>query len=389
MALRLLGILLIWVHVLSALGHNDASLDVALLVLKIDVMRRNNTVVVTSANAGYLNHVGNLKCFLDKLGLRALFLAMDDRAHEHVSTTLQLNSTFVSVSMVGAGNNETKKTRVRGATDAQRTQQIRSSPQSSLVVEEAAADYHTHQFHIITTRKIEAVLWVLSKGLDVFFIDSDVALLRDPFPYLLKPTTANYIFTSNKMCPTTSGPSVDLLNPLDEGNTGVFYARSTPGVRALLAATIAAAPSFPGLDDQSIFWRVVRRKSAGLKVTMLASCDVNNSSSIGADVTMCPLDECSFSVGALRGDGSAFASLQKELRRRGTQAVTVHANWIKGNAAKAAALAKHGLWLVGDRRCASIHAPAPGPGANVLDAGAGAALSSRGQRGQAGRMRDR
>lgn len=358
MNLQLLGILILWT-VLCALGH-DASLDAALLLLKADVLRRNNTVVMTSANAGYLNHVRNLKCFLDKLGLRALFLAMDDRAHGYVS--LHLNSTFVSVSMVGAENNGTK-TRVQGATDAQRTQQIRSSPQSSLVVEEAAADYHTHQFHIITTRKIEAVLWVLAKGLDVFFIDSDVALLRDPFPYLLKPTIANYIFTSNKMCPTASGPSVNLLNPLDEGNTGVFFARSTPGVRALLAATIAAAPSFPGLDDQSIFWRVVRRKSTGFNVRMLASCDANNNknndvdNSGSTDVSMCPLDECSFSVGALRGDGSAFASLQKELRRRGAQAVTVHANWIKGNAAKAAALAKHGLWLAPGERAGACSSP--------------------------------
>ena len=336
---------------------------------------RNGTVIVTAANFGYLNHVQNFKCFMDRLGLNFLLVALDERAYEGAQRL-----GVVSVSLTTAGRNASR--RVRG-TDAQRTQQIRSSPQSALVVEEAAADYHTHGFHVITVRKIEAVVRVLQLGFDVLFIDSDVLLLRDPFPLLgaaLAASKADYIFTSNKLCPAAGGLPFDFRNPLDEGNTGLFFVRPSPGILALLNATIAAAPSFPGLDDQSIFWRVARA-ARDVQVVALPSCASATASAAASAAastspssptapsspstpraTVCALDECVFSVGALRG--SAFAALQAELQRRGAEPVSLHANWIKGNAAKAAALAARGLWLSqpgggGGAVCAPLVSPFP------------------------------
>ena len=342
---------------------------------------RNGTVIVTAANFGYLNHVQNFKCFMDRLGLNFLLVALDERAFEGAQRL-----GVVSVSLTTAGRNASR--RVRG-TDAQRTQQIRSSPQSALVVEEAAADYHTHGFHVITVRKIEAVVRVLQLGFDVLFIDSDVVLLRDPFPLLgaaLAASKADYIFTSNKLCPAAGGLPFDFRNPQEEGNTGLFFVRPSPGILALLNATIAAAPSFPGLDDQSIFWRVARA-ARDVQVVALPSCasaaaaaaaaastspsslttalaTSSPSSPSSPRATVCALDECGFSVGALRG--TAFAALQAELQRRGAEPVSLHANWIKGNAAKAAALAARGLWLSqpgggggGGAVCAPLVSPFP------------------------------
>lgn len=341
---------LCYVVVLSSVA-GSSSLDAALAQVA-----RNGTVLMTSTNYGYLNHVHNFKCYLDRLGLRALLVSTDERAHEAAQRTF--GGTLVSVSLANTTLlGSTPSRRVKGD-DAQRTHQIRSSPQSSLVAEEGPVEYHTHAFHVVTVRKIEAVIQVLQRGFDVLFVDADVALLRDPWKHL-PPTVADYVFSSNKVCPAGSGGPFDFANPQDEGNTGFFFVRATPGTIALLNATVAAAPSFPGLDDQSIFWRVARATKA-VTIAPMSCSDPrplpSSPASAVPQVALCPLDECVFSVGALRG--AAFASLQSELTRRGVVGVSVHANWIKGNAAKAAALAARGLWLAQpDGRCGALAVP--------------------------------
>lgn len=299
---------------------------------------RNRTVVVTSANAGYLNHVHNFQCFVSRLNIKVLFFAMDQRAHDYVSSSIHLNRTLVSYNMMQQQQTNQTFRHIKG-TDAERTHQIKSSLQSSLVVEESPAEYHTHAFHVITTRKIEAVLMVLRLGYDVLFIDSDVVLLKDPFPFL--QSAADYVFSINKPCPSSA---FDFGDQRDEGNTGFFFMRSTPATISLLDATIAAAPTFPGLDDQSIFWRVIRSTKA-VKVVPMKSCGagIRGKANTQRDLFICPLDECIFSVGALRG--SSYQVLMSELAKRRAMAVAIHANWIKGLAAKVKALNSHGLWL--------------------------------------------
>lgn len=347
-ALVLTTILLFAVVIVGA----STPLDAALVQVA-----RNRTVLMTSCNYGYLNHVHNFKCYLDRLGLRALLVSTDERAHEAAQRSF--GSTLVSVSLANATLLGSMPTRRIKGDDAQRTHQIRSSPQSALVAEEGAVEYHTHGFHVVTVRKIEAVIQVLQRGYDVLFIDADVALLRDPWQHL-PPSAADYVFSSNKVCPASSGGPFDFANPQDEGNTGFFFVRATPGAIALLNATVAAAPSFPGLDDQSIFWRVARSTKT-VTVAPMTSCSsprplLASPASAVPQVALCPLDECVFSVGALRG--AAFAALQAELARRGASAVSLHANWIKGNAAKAAALAARGLWLAQpEGRCAPLTVP--------------------------------
>lgn len=356
--------LLIWFIVYSSGEELDALLKRvcgAQFGRSRNISTLNNAVVVTAANYGYMNHVRNFKCFTDRLGLQVLFFALDARVHDLVSRTM--NDSFHSYLLMPPST--VPATRIHGS-DVEETLQIRAAKQSSLLIEEGSAMYHTHQFHVITTRKLEAVSMVLQSGYDVLFIDTDVVLLQDPFPYILYKNV-DYIFSINKPCPWTRG--LDFFNPQDEGNSGLVYFRATPLIRALLQTVIEAAPTYPGLDDQSIFWRVLRQFAAANEnsIVALPRCrDFNYSGPIqarraGTDKTdiikfvnstannrrivLCPLDECAFAVGAFRG--TAFAVLQRELARRNMQAVALHCNWLKGNAAKQQALEKHGYWLAG------------------------------------------
>ena len=43
-----------------------------------------------------------------------------------------------------------------------------------------------------------------------------------------------------------------------EGNTGFYFVRSNNNTIKLWEAAFAAAPRYPRLDDQAVFWKVIR-----------------------------------------------------------------------------------------------------------------------------------
>ena len=45
-----------------------------------------NVVIVTGCNHGFLNHLHNFKCFLDRLGLKFLVLSLDRKTYEYIIT---------------------------------------------------------------------------------------------------------------------------------------------------------------------------------------------------------------------------------------------------------------------------------------------------------------
>lgn len=129
----------------------------------------NRTVIITGVNYGYLNFLYNFKCFTDRLKLKVLVFSMDSKIHAHIES--ESNSSLTSFYLTG---NQT--------------------------VNEATAIFRSSQFNIITNRKTEAVIAVMSLGYDVIFMDVDIALLRDPLPYLLW-NNVDYAFSHNKICP--------------------------------------------------------------------------------------------------------------------------------------------------------------------------------------------
>jgi hypothetical protein len=65
---------------------------------------------------------------------------------------------------------------------------------------EYSADFGTKSFHFITLLKFEGVLQVLEANYNVIFIDPDIALLRNPIPYLIWKNV-DYVHSLNWVCP--------------------------------------------------------------------------------------------------------------------------------------------------------------------------------------------
>jgi Nucleotide-diphospho-sugar transferase len=127
------------------------------------------TVVITGCNHGYLPFLNNFKCFIDRLNMKVLVFSMDLRTHMHVLH--RMNSSMKSFHWVGKN-----------------------------AISEESADFRSEQFNLITHSKTSYTQMVLSLGYDVLFIDLDIALIRDPLPYIIW-RNVDYVFTHNKICP--------------------------------------------------------------------------------------------------------------------------------------------------------------------------------------------
>ena len=131
------------------------------------------TVLVTGCNHGFLNHLHNFKCFCDRLGLKFLVVALDEKSYVHL---VKHSDVYVYYMSAGVDN-------------------------SSAPIASENANFRSHQFNLITARKKEAVHDILSLGYDVVFSDTDVAIVHDPMPYLLWKNV-DYVHSLNAPCTT-------------------------------------------------------------------------------------------------------------------------------------------------------------------------------------------
>lgn len=253
----------------------------------------DKTVLVTAFNYGYIGFLHNFKCYLDRLNLKAVVISMDVKAHEYVHEHLiNLHSYYLT-------GNET--------------------------VHESATEFRSKQFHVITNRKIEGVLNILKLGYDVIFVDPDIALLRDPMPYLFWQGI-DYVHSVNKICPMSDG--WDFYQTEEEGNTGFYFIRSNFRSIHLLETFKLTYPSHPELDDQTILWTMLRAmKSPQIQPKPVCSHDVSVQSTTETLVT-CHLDGCLFSAGGLRG--AAYNWLEAAVKKKNESVVSIHANFVKG-----------------------------------------------------------
>ncbi len=126
------------------------------------------TVLITGCNHGFINHLQNFKCFADRLGMKFLVIAMDERAHNYIVQ----NTTMSSYLMTGGAIGE---------------------------VTGDSTEFRSKQFNLITARKKEAVHDILQLGYNVIFSDTDVAMIRDPIPYMMWENV-DYVHSLNYMC---------------------------------------------------------------------------------------------------------------------------------------------------------------------------------------------
>ena len=270
----------------------------------------DKTVILTASNYGYLNHLQNFNCFLQRLNLKFLVISLDLPTHNYILARTNMTSFYWITDIAD------KKVMI------------------------AASEFRSHQFNIITNRKEEAVHMVLSLGFNVLFIDTDVALLRDPFQLIIWKNV-DYVYSHNRICPQCYN-DWEFSNPEYEGNTGFYFARANNLTVKLWDDAFKLSFMHPGLDDQTIFWKNLK-STVNPRVSSMKLCENFTSNSSFNTLVICPLDGCMFSAGALRG--VAYNWLLENLLKRRVKLFTVHANYIRSNAAKQHALDYHGYWL--------------------------------------------
>ena len=272
------------------------------------------TVLLTGCNHGFLNHLENFRCFADRLNMKFLVIALDFKAFEYI----RHNTTMDAIYMSTAG------------------------------VTGDAVEFRSKQFNLITARKKEAVHDVLDLGFDVLFTDTDVALLRDPFPYMVFDNV-DYVHSLNAIC--TQSNTWDFRRSKEEGNTGFYYVKSSNRTIALWKDAFEAVPHYSGLDDQAVFWRVIRQnrnppvmpigkcRSVNWTAESASAPQVPNfpKGSIYTDANQplvtCVLDACVFSSGMLSKawiPEYTYDELMVNLAARNETIVSLHANYIKG-----------------------------------------------------------
>lgn len=135
---------------------------------KVKRYHLERTVLITGCNHGFVNHLMNFKCFLDRLNMKFLTISMDADVHAYLK-----NNTNVESYLMASGSG--------GEVTTQPT------------------EFRSKQFNLITAKKKEAVHNILKLGYDVVFSDTDVAILRDFIPYMIWQNV-DYVHSLNDWC---------------------------------------------------------------------------------------------------------------------------------------------------------------------------------------------
>ena len=202
----------------------------------------SNVVLVTAGNYAYLDMLLNWECSARSLGLKWLVVALDQELYDYLGPERAILTTQQQVS--GAGT------------------------------------FRSAAFNKLSCNKIAAVKEMLAMGTDVVFMDPDNMLAKDPFAPgeelggLIRHGT-DYVYSTN--IPShhwwTMGPddyddpngnaqalmtcSTGVVEP--EGNTGLHFVRSTRLTKQFFTTVANSCQSQSGLDDQTIFWKALRK----------------------------------------------------------------------------------------------------------------------------------
>ena len=127
-----------------------------------------------------------------------------------------------------------------------------------------------------------------------------------------------------------------------EGNTGFYFVRSNNNTISIWEQFLAVAENDKGIDDQTVFWRMMKTLNTP-NITSLLSCSNHSFSLVRPDgIVMCHPHVCHTGVCALTDGVQNMASV---LRGLNMKMISVHANCVVGNAGKEQKLRENGLWL--------------------------------------------
>ena len=125
-----------------------------------------NAVFIIMVNHGYVDQARNLDCFMKRLNFKFLAIALDKSAYDEMKAGTDI-PVYLS--------------------------RIRSSFTSVQTI------YGTPEYANIVKYKTKMVQTILHMGYDVIFSDTDIAIMRDPFPYLLW-NHVDYVHSQNSIC---------------------------------------------------------------------------------------------------------------------------------------------------------------------------------------------
>eukprot|EP01041_Mallomonas_annulata_P008705 gene8705-17988_t len=266
-----------------------------------------NTVLITATNYGYLNHFHNFKCFMDRLHLRFLLIALDEK-------TFRYSKSIPDIVSISLTNNSD--------------------------VDDQAHEYRSRIFNIISRRKMEAVYEVLNMGYNVIFLDIDVILLQNPVK-IFSWDNIDYIFSLNKPC--AERERWDFRKSWEEGNTGFYFARSNQKVLKVWQEYFktAAADVTLEIDDQSLFWTALRACQEPV-IVPLRKCQ--HQKYTPDQFLTCRPDTCETGAGAVVTPQD-YQTILRIARKKRMSIISIHANYMVGNQNKKTRLDNHGLWL--------------------------------------------
>ena len=169
----------------------------------------NNTVLVTASNFGYLNHLLNFNCYMQKLNFKFSVFSLDTNLHSF------LRENHPSINSIAFFDNSVSLSQ--------------------------ASNFRTKFFNVITNKKEETVFILLHLGFNVIFIDIDIALLKDPLIHLMLPRV-DYVHAVNIRCSKSN--RFDYSDSSLEGNTGLYYVKSTINTISLWRKALIKAKKY-------------------------------------------------------------------------------------------------------------------------------------------------
>ncbi|CAJ1431469.1 unnamed protein product [Effrenium voratum] len=272
-----------------------------LYVDKARSLEFKDIVLLTVANAAYMDFLRNWECHAHRLGLDWVVLALDDEAWEKAV----------------AGR--------RGA--------LRASGNSS----SGALEYLNKGFNLMSMNTLAAVFDVMDKGFDVVFTDSDNVFLSDPFAAgvsfgeRIRTGRYDYIYQLNWPGPRPYQPGAEI----HEGNTGFYFAslrRKPEPTRTLWQAVLKACSRNPQLDGQPNFWNALRglRQERKPCFRVCQEQQMCNGTAEAEILDYCEMDPFRHRTGWGKRDKDG--------------PVSYHANFKVGRASKISALKGMGLW---------------------------------------------
>lgn len=256
---------------------------------------RMKTVIATAVNFGFLEILLNWMCVMKANKLRYVIFSLDEKIHDYL---ISINETSIYWKFLNS--------------------------------REDISLFRHPSFNFISFQKVRIVYEVLKFGYDILFLDADVILLSDPFPYFSEKSVDHY-FSSNVFCPE----KFDLKNAsYNEGNTGFYFVRSNLRSIRIWEYAVLLLQHATELDDQTLFWGLLRDLSKYGIVRFISPLSLKDNTTEVPVFTSANLDNCIFASG--------FSHTIKYLKNR--TIVSLHSNFLMGNE-KIPTLQKYGLWF--------------------------------------------